>query len=350
MNYNFNKKLLKRVMKEKKISREQLATLLTDAGLDISLNGVNYWFRDENNKPEIEKAKAISEILDIPFDKLVSQDIFITQKSVDNNIDTSEMRCIMDKKFNYMFLKRLLIANDLTYEGLLALLKIEGCNLTINAIKSWFRNDDNLRAVPNIDKIVCLANIFNCSTDDFFNDVPITKKHIISKKGNSPTSEISEIQSNNIATKQDYLLHKKQPDTIYVPFFKDGLASAGKGIINFDTGDYDYIPFKESDLKLMFNVNPKSKLGIIPCAGNSMEPTIKEGDLIVFQQDFSQIEGAIYVCRYDDELFVKRLRKRPKIALISDNKDYEPIEISESENIDILGRVVGCYSIKSKQI
>ena len=253
MNYNFNKKLLKRVMKEKKISREQLATLLTDAGLDISLNGVNYWFRDENNKPEIEKAKAISEILDIPFDKLVSQDIFVAQKNTD-------------------------IDNDII------------------------------------------------------------------------TSEISEIQSNNIATKQDYLLHKKQPDTIYVPFFKDGLASAGKGIINFDTGDYDYIPFKESDLKLMFNVNPKSKLGIIPCAGNSMEPTIKEGDLIVFQQDFSQIEGAIYVCRYDDELFVKRLRKRPKIALISDNKDYEPIEINEAENIDILGRVVGCYSIKSKQI
>ena len=150
--------------------------------------------------------------------------------------------------------------------------------------------------------------------------------------------------------KNNYMLQKRQPNTIYVPFFKDGLASAGKGIINFDNGDYDYIPFNENDLRIMFNVNPKAKLGIIPCAGNSMEPTIKEGDLIIFQQDFSQIEGAIYVCRYDDELFVKRLRKRPKIALISDNKDYEAIEINEAENIDILGRVVGCYSIVSKQI
>ena len=58
MDYNFNKKLLKRVMKEKKISREQVATLLTNAGLDISLSGVNYWFRDEKNKPEIDKARS----------------------------------------------------------------------------------------------------------------------------------------------------------------------------------------------------------------------------------------------------------------------------------------------------
>ena len=255
----------------------------------------------------------------------------------------------MDKKFNYMFLKRLLIANDLTYEGLLALLKIEGCNLTINAIKSWFRNDNNLRATPSIDKIVCLAKIFNCSTDDFFNETPITKKHIITKN-NISAPNVAEIQSDNIDMRDNYMLQKKQPDTIYVPFFKDGLVSAGKGIINFDNGEYDYLPFKENDLRIMFNVNPKAKLAIIPCAGNSMEPTIKEGDLIVFQQDFSQIEGAVYVCRYDDELFVKRLRKRPTIALISDNKDYDPIEIQEAEEIEILGRVVGCYSIVSKRI
>ena len=230
-------------MKEKKISRDDLASLLTNAGFDISTNGVNYWFRDEKNKPEIDKAKAIADILDIPFYDLVQQDIFIA-----NNENTTK------------------------------------------------------NAIENID---------------------------------NPT---------------DYMLQKKQPDTIYVPFFKDGLVSAGRGIINFDNGEYDYLPFKENDLRIMFNVNPKAKLAIIPCAGNSMEPTIKEGDLIVFQQDFSQIEGAVYVCRYDDELFVKRLRKRPTIALISDNKDYDPIEIQEAEEIEILGRVVGCYSIVSKRI
>lgn len=61
------------------------------------------------------------------------------------------------------------------------------------------------------------------------------------------------------------------------------------------------------------------------------------------------IEGAIYVCRYDNELLVKRFKKRPYFALISDNRDYEPIKIEEDLSIEILGRVALCYSINSKR-
>lgn len=139
-------------------------------------------------------------------------------------------------------------------------------------------------------------------------------------------------------------------DTVNVPFFKDGVVSAGFGAENGDLGDHDLLPFKPEDLRIMFNVSPKAKIGIIPCFGNSMEPTIHESDLIVFCHDGQEaIEGAIYVCRYDGELFVKRFKKRPCIALISDNKDYEPINVEEHLEIDIIGRVVGSYSINSKR-
>ena len=139
-------------------------------------------------------------------------------------------------------------------------------------------------------------------------------------------------------------------NTIYVPFFKDGVVSAGFGAENGDLGDPDMLPFKPEDLRIMFNVSPKARVGIIPCFGNSMEPTIMESDLVVFCHDGQEaIEGAIYVCRYDNELLVKRFKKRPYFALISDNKDYEPIKIAEDLNIEILGRVVGSYSINSKR-
>ena len=139
-------------------------------------------------------------------------------------------------------------------------------------------------------------------------------------------------------------------NTVYVPFFKDGVVSAGFGAENGDLGDPDMLPFKPEDLRIMFNVSPKARIGIIPCFGNSMEPTIMESDLVVFCHDGQEaIEGAIYVCRYDSELLVKRFKKRPYLALISDNKDYEPIEIAEDLNIEILGRVVGSYSINSKR-
>lgn len=143
-----------------------------------------------------------------------------------------------------------------------------------------------------------------------------------------------------------------EPDknTVYVPFFKDGVVSAGFGAENGDLGDPDMLPFKPEDLRIMFNVSPKARVGIIPCFGNSMEPTIMESDLVVFCHDGQEaIEGAIYVCRYDNELLVKRFKKRPYFALISDNKDYEPIKIAEDLNIEILGRVVGSYSINSKR-
>ena len=143
---------------------------------------------------------------------------------------------------------------------------------------------------------------------------------------------------------------KNDEATIYVPFFKDGVVSAGFGAENGDLGDPDMLPFKPEDLRIMFNVSPKARIGIIPCFGNSMEPTIMESDLVVFCHDGQEaIEGAIYVCRYDNELLVKRFKKRPYLALISDNKDYEPIEIAEDLNIEILGRVVGSYSINSKR-
>lgn len=143
---------------------------------------------------------------------------------------------------------------------------------------------------------------------------------------------------------------KNDEATIYVPFFKDGVVSAGFGAENGDLGDPDMLPFKPEDLRIMFNVSPKARIGIIPCFGNSMEPTIMESDLVVFCHDGQEaIEGAIYVCRYDNELLVKRFKKRPYFALISDNKDYEPIEIAEDLNIEILGRVVGSYSINSKR-
>ncbi|WP_220106626.1 S24 family peptidase [Campylobacter hyointestinalis] len=47
-----------------------------------------------------------------------------------------------------------------------------------------------------------------------------------------------------------------------------------------------------------------------------------------------------------NELFVKRLKKRP---LISDNANYEQINLNESQSFEILGRVIRSYSINSKR-
>lgn len=176
-----------------------------------------------------------------------------------------------------------------------------------------------------------------------------TKKFLvaISKFSGYPTEYFID---DNIETLEQIANKSDKNNTIYVPFFKNGIVSAGFGGENNELGAPELLPFTTEDLRIMFNVSPNAKIGIVPCFGNSMEPTIQESDLIVFCCDMQEvIEGAIYVCRYDGELFVKRFKKRPYLALISDNKDYEPIKIKEDLSVDIIGRVVGSYSINSKR-
>ncbi|QMS61939.1 S24 family peptidase [Campylobacter fetus subsp. venerealis] len=159
--------------------------------------------------------------------------------------------------------------------------------------------------------------------------------------GNKP------LNTPNLKMSQNNISINIKEDTIYVPFFKDGAVSAGFGTEDFGN-DCDFLPFKKQDLRLMFGAHSTANIGIIPCVGNSMQPTIEEGELVVFQQDNTQSEGAIYVVRFENELFVKRLKKRP-LQLVSDNKEYEPISLGEFGEIEILGRVIGSYSINTKR-
>ncbi|OCR98927.1 hypothetical protein A9K75_09235 [Campylobacter fetus subsp. testudinum] len=226
---------------------------------------------------------------------------------------------------------------------------------TIQLYKS--KKDKN----PTIEKLTKIANAFNVATDDLQNkdlsiSMSISKKENFSKNVHK-SSEMSISKSNlspskplnslNLKKSQDKISISVKEDTVYIPFFKDGAVSAGFGTEDFGN-DCDFLPFKKQDLRLMFGAHSTANIGIIPCVGNSMQPTIEEGELVVFQQDNTQSEGAIYVVRFESELFVKRLKKRP-LQLISDNKDYQPIALEEVQEIEILGRVIGSYSIKTKR-
>lgn len=212
---------------------------------------------------------------------------------------------------------------------------------------------------PKTDFIEQLAKKFKIDVNYFYDDCRqyVVNMSSISSPKNKKMSSIvhqsSNLSSNeplntpNLKKSQNEIHINIKEDTVYVPFFKDGAVSAGFGTEDFGN-DCDFLPFKKQDLRLMFNAHSTANLAVIPCMGNSMQPTIEEGELVVFQQDGTQSEGAIYVVRFENELFVKRLKKRP-LQLISDNATYEPISLSESQSFEILGRVIGSYSIHSKR-
>lgn len=70
MEYSFNKVLFKKAKAKKGYSYAQLAQLLTERGQEITIDGINFWFRSAKNKPEIEKIKVLAEILEVPFNEL----------------------------------------------------------------------------------------------------------------------------------------------------------------------------------------------------------------------------------------------------------------------------------------
>ena len=119
-----------------------------------------------------------------------------------------------------------------------------------------------------------------------------------------------------------------------VPILDQSL-SAGKGQ-----------PLPDDDNPIGYIAVPKelkrygNKLAAIYVNGDSMEPTLQRGDLVVCDSCGWDGDG-IYALRMDGCGYVKRLARKPgKLIVISDNPKYETWEEpTESEAVSIIGRV-----------
>ena len=115
-------------------------------------------------------------------------------------------------------------------------------------------------------------------------------------------------------------------------------ASAGNGYLNFSNQ-----PLYN---KLIRKNGFHEHCYLIEVSGNSMEPLIQDGAYVVvdpYQTDY--IEGKVYVLKYADEVYIKRVILKPEakvMILKSINPDYEDIYIpaDQSDQIKIIGRAV----------
>lgn len=90
------------------------------------------------------------------------------------------------------------------------------------------------------------------------------------------------------------------------------------------------------------------QLGVRPAAasmirveGDSMEPTLSDGDEILVDRDRREVrgKGGIFVIRLDGVLMVKRLRVAVGgVEMVSDNEAYPP-RLCRGAEIEVIGRV-----------
>jgi len=119
-------------------------------------------------------------------------------------------------------------------------------------------------------------------------------------------------------------------------------ASAGAGALAGEENVLDYMAFQETWVRRALRVDP-SRLALITASGDSMEPVIRPGDLLLVDMSVERVmDDSIYLVAIDDFLLVKRVQKLLKGLIVrSDNPNYAPMTLGpdEVDEVRIRGRI-----------
>lgn len=111
-------------------------------------------------------------------------------------------------------------------------------------------------------------------------------------------------------------------------------VSAGRGVFGRD----DILDWLDIPSSLCKNANYATFV-----KGDSMEPKILDGDLILVKKVDFLDNGSIGIFKLNDDIFCKKYYENPltkEITLKSINKTYKSIELQEIDEFYILGKVV----------
>ncbi len=136
--------------------------------------------------------------------------------------------------------------------------------------------------------------------------------------------------------------HELPEGYVKIPMYDVNL-SAGVGNATWIVRENDEpIVFRENWLKRHgYTANELKGMYV---KGDSMQETLYNMDTVVINiADTEIIDGEIYAANFKNSLYIKEIRRHEDgIYLISRNKDYEPISVtnSDGESFQILGRMV----------
>jgi phage repressor protein C with HTH and peptisase S24 domain len=136
---------------------------------------------------------------------------------------------------------------------------------------------------------------------------------------------------------------ESKPDTVFIERLK-ARPRAGTGGLETDGEHAGFYSFHSQFIARKRGTEKSMK--IFEVAGDSMSPTLSDGDLIMVNlADKDVRSGYIYLIRMEDELMVKRLENRPGGILLirSDNSDYADIPVNKNDpgiDLEVFGRMV----------
>jgi len=168
---------------------------------------------------------------------------------------------------------------------------------------------------------------------------PLTIREIQEILGASSTSvvahHLSQLEKKgylkkNPSNPRDYHILKDAPEKQIAYLNLYGLAHCGQNGSILDGNPIDRIP-----LSTRLITFPSNEAFLVRARGDSMEPKINEGDLVIARKTDDAESGSIVVCVNDGEALIKKIKKEDKnIILISLNPKYAPFLASRYFKIE----------------
>lgn len=131
-------------------------------------------------------------------------------------------------------------------------------------------------------------------------------------------------------------------DLVFVPGY-DIKASAGNGSHINEEQVIGRFAFKRSWLARK-GLNPQN-LAVVSARGDSMEPTVRDGDILLVDRNVTRISAdGIYLIERDNELYCKRLQRKfdGGVTIMSDNPRYEAQHLTgeTADALHVTGHVI----------
>ncbi len=149
----------------------------------------------------------------------------------------------------------------------------------------------------------------------------------------------------------NWLLYGQDPSSLvdstdkYWIRYYPGIAMSAGGGASLEAEDFEKLDIPDYFVKMMGGKDMVKTIEAINVTGESMEPTLNDGDIIfVDVSKYNYSKDGIYAIHTDSGLLVKRIQKRAdgKFDIISDNQVFSN-EIIEKHELTIYGKVISSF-------
>jgi phage repressor protein C with HTH and peptisase S24 domain len=203
------------------------------------------------------------------------------------------------------------------------------CGIAESLIRKYLAGE----SLPGLDKLITIAAASDVSVEWLATGEGPMKRG--DKRGHGESRE----EATEYRGERDLL---PADEYVLVPRY-DVTASAGPGALVQSEQVVDHLAFKRDWVKRLGL--EAGQLALITAKGDSMEPTIRDGYLLLVDlRQHQATADAIYILRFDHELIAKRLQRlfTGEVKIKSDNPAYDEqlVPVDQVNKLNIVGKVV----------